>query len=675
MLTAKVEQVTNRRPGARGIHLDFHNAPSLPDIGRDFDAQEFANTVTAANVDSVTLFAKCHHGLSYYPTEVGRMHPSLDWDLLGAQIDALHSVGVRTPIYMSVGWDEAMADRHPEWRQVDRNGRMVGKGPLDVDGWRMLDLASPYADYVLDQTEEVLRRYRPVDGIFFDIVRQEPEAGFSRWRLEAQRATGVDESDLAAVAAFSQRVEREFMRRAYTLVKQHSQEATVFFNSRLRPDRDPTAGTRDELAWFTHIEIESLPSVQWDYHHYPLFSAYFQTLGLPVLGMTGIFHKSWADFGGLKPEAALEYECARMLATGASCYVGDQLHPRGTLDAAAYDRIGAVYGRVRELEPWVEHTEAVPEIGVLLAESGLPSSPVGRDIDEGAMRMLMEQHRSYQFVDRDADLTGCRVLVAPDDVPFDAKLARKVRDYLEGGGALLASGRAGPGAEGESFALDFGVDYVGPSPMSPEYVVGTEAMGEALRNRGQVLYEPGVEVRPHPGTEVLAWLGDPYFTRTHDRYTSHRHAPYDRTSGRPAVTRRGRVVYCANPLFAAYRRHAVPYYRELVDELLDQLAPDRLVDAPGLPTTAEVTVMRQRHEGNRVIVHVVHAVPQRRGRDIDIVEDVLPLYEVRLGVRVDGEVTRVYLAPGGALVPHETVAGRTWVTVPEVRLHQVIVFE
>lgn len=661
-----------RRPGRRGIHLDFHNAPSLPDIAADFDAKEFAATMAAAHVDSVTLFAKCHHGFSYHPTEVGQTHPALDRDLLGAQIAALHEVGIRAPVYISVCWDELMADRHPDWRLVDEHGRMAGKGPLDVNGWRMLDLASPYADYVLAQTEEVLHRYAPVDGIFFDIVRQESEAGYSRWRLDAMRDAGVDETDVLAVSDFTLRVERNFVARAYAMVEEHSANATVFFNSRLRPDRDPREGNRDELAWFTHIEIESLPSVEWGYDHYPLFSAYFQTLNRPKLGMTGIFHKSWADFGGLKPEAALRYECARMLASGASCHIGDQLHPRGTLDPAAYRRIGAVYERVHALEPWLDGAEPVPEVGVLLAETGPRSRRSGREIDEGAMRMLMEEHRCFQFVDREADLGRYPVLIAPDDVPFDAELAERLRAYLADGGSLLVTDRAGLGPDGETFALDLGVDHVGTSPLTPEYLVATEALGAALRSHAQVLYEPGSEVRPRVGTDVLAWLGDPYFTRTHARYTSHKHAPYERTSTRPAVTRHGRVVYCANPLFTAYRRHAVPFYRQLVGDLLDQLVPDRLVTAPGLPTTAEVSVLRQ---ADRVLVHVVHAVPQRRGHDIDIVEDVLPLRDVRLGVRAGADVTRVYLAPDGTTLPHETVAGVTWVTVPEVLLHQVIAFE
>jgi NAD(P)H-flavin reductase len=35
-------------------------------------------------------------------------------------------------------------------------------------------LASPYVDFVLQQTDEVLRRFPTADGFFFDIVLQGP---------------------------------------------------------------------------------------------------------------------------------------------------------------------------------------------------------------------------------------------------------------------------------------------------------------------------------------------------------------------------------------------------------------------------------------------------------------------------------------------------------------------
>ena len=45
----------------------------------------------AGGIEEIITFAKCHVGFAYYPTKVGNVHPSLKFDLLGAQIDAISS--------------------------------------------------------------------------------------------------------------------------------------------------------------------------------------------------------------------------------------------------------------------------------------------------------------------------------------------------------------------------------------------------------------------------------------------------------------------------------------------------------------------------------------------------------------------------------------------------------
>ena len=63
------------------------------------------------------IFAKCHHGWSYYPTKVGAPHPNLARpDLLGDMVTALKAADIECPIYISVQWDERNARLHPEWR-------------------------------------------------------------------------------------------------------------------------------------------------------------------------------------------------------------------------------------------------------------------------------------------------------------------------------------------------------------------------------------------------------------------------------------------------------------------------------------------------------------------------------------------------------------------------------
>ena len=88
----------------RTVHLDFHTGPDVPERGRRFRWRAVRPaTFKEAHVDSVTVFATCHHGHAYYRTEHPCRHPNLapGLDLTGAQIDALHRAGIRAPIYLS----------------------------------------------------------------------------------------------------------------------------------------------------------------------------------------------------------------------------------------------------------------------------------------------------------------------------------------------------------------------------------------------------------------------------------------------------------------------------------------------------------------------------------------------------------------------------------------------
>ena len=111
----------------RQVHLDFHTGPAVPYVGRDFDARRFARTMKAAHVNSVTVFAKCHHGRLYYDTKRPERHPGLKpgLNLLGEQVEARHREGIRSPIYLSVQCDEYAANTHPEWVARKPDGGQV----------------------------------------------------------------------------------------------------------------------------------------------------------------------------------------------------------------------------------------------------------------------------------------------------------------------------------------------------------------------------------------------------------------------------------------------------------------------------------------------------------------------------------------------------------------------
>ena len=170
----------SKKIGSRQIHLDFHTSEYLEGIGKSFSKSKFQESLKLAHVDSINLFAKCHHSWSYYPTQVGQMHPHLDFDLLGQQIEACHEIGVLAHIYFTFGWSCNDAEQHPEWLVRDRNGLPVTSEPWPESElfhhskptfqWKFLCAATSYHEYVMEQVKELCELY-DADGYWFDIYQ------------------------------------------------------------------------------------------------------------------------------------------------------------------------------------------------------------------------------------------------------------------------------------------------------------------------------------------------------------------------------------------------------------------------------------------------------------------------------------------------------------------------
>jgi len=193
----------------RQVHLDFHTSEYCSDVGAAFDPDRFADTLEQARVNSINIFAKCHHGYSYYPTKVGTVHPTLKFDLLGAQIESLHKRDILCPIYYRILWDELAGHQHPDWIIVNKDGTLASRRPLsDEWGWTTLDVSSGYCDYVLAQVEELIEMY-PVDGLWFDICF--PMPNYSPWGKAQMQAAGVNPEDDAAAWGFARRKQEDFL--------------------------------------------------------------------------------------------------------------------------------------------------------------------------------------------------------------------------------------------------------------------------------------------------------------------------------------------------------------------------------------------------------------------------------------------------------------------------------
>lgn len=616
----------------RQIHLDFHTSEHIPDVGQEFDPERFVATLKQAHVNSVTCFSRCHHGYIYHDTKFPFRHPALKTNLLAEQIRACHAADIRVPIYITVGWDHLQAKLHPEWCERDEKGTMVGRGPLGEYGWTNLCFASEYVDFVIDQTEEVFDIFGDeADGIFYDIIFQRgvhSEAALRRFRRE-----GWDPRDTAKQAEMRELLVTECIDRLYAAVRGKSKTAGVFFNSgHVGP------AFRKRLHAFSHLEVESLPTGGWGYMHFPTTARYTRTLGKDFLGMTGKFSETWGHFQSYKNEKALEFECFQMLALGGKCSVGDQLHPRGTLDAATYDLIGAVYREIEAVEPWCKGARAVTEIAVVNAEEFDTTSERMDPRNLGALRILTEGRHQFDFVDSAADLGDYKVLILPDVIQPEGEFLAKINDFVAKGGAVIASGTAG------LTLSDFPVVANGPLTHSPDFLRITADLG--LRtDTDYIMYERGQSVTADPESEVLATITEPYFSRTWDHFVSHAHTPAATVTNQPGLVQRERVIYFAHPVFTTYAKHSMSFHRDLVLAALRRLLPEPLVEIPG-PTSLQATLTKQE---SRIILHLLHYIPERRGLHFDIVEDAMPVAASEAIVRVPG--TTAYVVPTHEAIP------------------------
>ena len=344
----------------RQVHLDFHTSPAIADVGVDFDATEFARTLKEAAVNSVTVFARCHHGMSYYPTKVGTVHPSLKRDLLGEMIEACHKEGIQAPIYMTVVWDEDAGTKHPEWRQVDPGGCSGGTADLQQGMGLEVAVHELALCRLRGGTDRRDLQGYPVDGMFYDIVMQKDPGCVCNYCLASMKKLGLNPTSAADLKKHTLIVGHNFMQRMTGIVHASHPKARIFYNSRMRLDPEPDLGVQGECRPTRTGRSSRCRPVSGATTTSRSLPATFRRWARRFLGMTGRFHLSWADFGGFKNQAALEYECFRHLALGAANSIGDQLHPRGRIDQAAYDLIGSVYRQVEAVEPWCVDADRWP---------------------------------------------------------------------------------------------------------------------------------------------------------------------------------------------------------------------------------------------------------------------------------------------------------------------------
>ncbi|MFA6930799.1 MAG: alpha-amylase family protein [Lentisphaeria bacterium] len=625
----------------RAIHFDFHTMPGCEHLGQAFDPKKFVAALQQAKVEFINFFAKCNLGFCYFPSQVGTNYPGLTFDLMGQVIKACQAADIRVSVYFNAGLSHEEALRHREWCIVNQKGQVYEFDQMD-HWFRKLCFNSGYRQHLLGMVKEVLQAY-PVDGVIFDSMNVPPCYGIEC--IEAMQKLQMDPKNLLDAEVFAQQTKLSMQSDLEKLVQQYRPGIYRYYLG-IEACHQPT-----------HIELEVLPQGGWGYDYLPSRIRYIRTLGKPYSTMTGRFQRSWGDLGGLRPEAALFYDCVNSVANGGACSIGDHLHPSGALQPAVYDLIGKVYRRLAELDEWCDQAKPQVDMAILAPwlrpEAYRPSQHM--ELLAGASRMLLELGYQYDVIDGEAAFDHYKLLFLPDDARLHPSLAAKLTAYLQAGGALISSAWSGMHPDTDIFALPAlaaMVETLGSETINYSFLHCHAEIADELPELGLTIYEPGIAMQGQPGSRCLAGLGKGYFNLGDwDFKHEYLYIPEKEMTSQAALLNSadGRVWHLAFPIALNYYKHAPIYCKTLLRNIIRKLLPQPLLQVKNLPSYGVATVTSQEQ---RRMIHLMCYVPEKRGQIMEIIEEASVAVDLEISLRLDGRcVERVYLAPSRQQLP------------------------
>jgi hypothetical protein len=333
------------------------------------------------------------------------------------------------------------------------------------------------------------------------------------------------------------------------------------------------------------------------------------------------------------------------------------------MDLATYANIGEAYRYIEQIEAY--------------GLGGVPASNLGLWLthhlaqDEGTARMLMECQLDYDAVRPEDDLAAYDTIVVPSLACLDHESAAKLSAWVVAGGKLLALGEGALDAAKERFALPVGAEYLGAAIFDQDYLVVGDPLAERLVRSPFLCYEPGLRAKLTDGV-ALAAIREPYFSRTFGKYCGHQNAPYRlEDASQPGVVRAGNVVWCAHPLDRLYYHHGARVHRQLFENALRLLHTAPMASAT-LPSAGRISLLHQPGE-RRYVLHLLYGPPLQRGR-CSVIEDLVPLHQVAVTVRLPETVKRITLVPDKMDLAWDEGDGAVRVEVSRLQCHAALVF-
>ena len=643
-----------------GIHLDFHTPEFLPEALKNFDADSWVENIVKAKVDYVNLFAKCHYGNSYYNTKAGHKHSGLEVDMFGEQVSRLKAHGIKVFAYYSANTDLRAALEHPDWEQVDIEGKPLTTG----NRWHDVCFNSPYFEQLmLPQIRELLENYE-IDGLWLDMVRVMPSGCFCphcRRLFEEQFGKKLLNSD-GKYNEFRLWTLTNAMTRIRELVKSINPEVTLTANGAgTIADHDGlvTLSRRRGKGLVDYSAIEASPCYG-NYYYVGFQSRYARLLGCPYELINSRFITHWGDWT-MKPQSQLMYEAAIMLASGGRVCFGDQGYPDGTLQAGVYESLGQVFDYIANRKAYVEKTKTLADTAVLFT-NGIAFGLRGADA------ICSDLNLQHDLIDEDTltNLDEYRLLLIPEIGRVSKESLSHIHNFAHDGGIVLITGES---AINNDFA-----DIIGAKVQSQNtHSIGYLPAGIVPSPNIPLLIPQNPYEIKLTGGNMLIPLQLPSCEPTQKNFISHMHANPGHVSESPAVTintvGKGKVGYVGFDMFSIYWEKNFYWLKNIFNRCIVNLGFEPLVKI----SAEGIIHSTLRKAGQELYLHMVCLAtnPVTAG-GYPPMEQKSVANNIKIAMKLKEKPKAVYLEPAQRQIAFDYNNGFLNVSIDRLELYEVL---
>jgi len=570
-----------------------------------------------AGAESMMFYSQDHWGHAFYPSDVAVRHPHLEDDFFGREVSIAGKLGMSIVCYYSLQFNNQAVLSHPDWGWINEAGEQQRMR------WYITCLDTPYRQYVLRMIDELFSRYE-IDELFLDIFGIQFHAYHSGDRdpfcfcKHTEAAWDKDHPGDAYRAGFKT---REGWDRRYQWHQKRSMDdmldEIIGAARKHRPNLlislngGPEAFPDEVMQKVSFIYAEPLTSTT----GISLGSILMRGWGRPDY-QAGVFsQQGYLDtYPGALPRVranALMLQNARVFIVGNAPVIGG-LDGRG-FSKRWFEVADETWQDVRNVDGLLDGAEPLYSAAALYSQptreelAGQKRPTDFRQSVLGSLETLTYSGRPVESIPEfrisPEFLKKFDLFVLPEVEVLSSAHADTIRQWVEAGGTLIASGRCGLIDENhgqrQNFPLAdvFGADFVSeerkyaydPQGKLKKGVVQTylESTGHGLAKSLEVstVGLPGtfLNLTLKPGAQAVMRYRLPFMIEDvpHNKWFNWGPPPPGTEVGGTAVVYnrfgKGQCVYLGVPIFQEVNRKLF-WMRQWLPELMRKLVPDPVAE-------------------------------------------------------------------------------------------------